>query len=66
MKQSYRVGDIRLLTYQRLQNMMAILTAVSYFAMFYLGLRIKLRVLAAMSWELHGGHLVYRIFTSMP
>ncbi|MFH1942803.1 MAG: transposase [bacterium] len=46
MKQSYQVEDIRLLTYQRLQNMMAILTAVSYFAMVYLGLRTKLRVLA--------------------
>jgi len=46
MKQNYQVEDIRLLTYQRLQNMMAILTAVSYFAMVYLGLRTKLRVLA--------------------
>jgi len=46
MKQSYQVEDIRLLTYQRLQNMMAILTAVAYFAMVYLGLRTKLRVLA--------------------
>ncbi len=46
MKQSYRVEDIRLLTCQRLQNMMAILTAVAYFAMVYLGLRTKLRVLA--------------------
>ncbi len=46
MKQSYQVEDIRLLTYHRLQNMMAILTAVSYFAMVYLGLRTKLRVLA--------------------
>ena len=46
MKQSYQVEDIRLLTYIRLQNMMAILLAVAYFAMVYLGLRIKLRVLA--------------------
>lgn len=46
MKQSYQVEDIRLLTYHRLQNMMAILTAVAYFAMVYLGLRTKLRVLA--------------------
>ncbi len=46
MKQCYQVEDIRLLTYHRLQNMMAILTAVSYFAMVYMGLRTKLRVLA--------------------
>jgi len=46
MKQSYQVEDIRLLTYHRLQNMMAILTAVAYFAMVYLGLRTKLKVLA--------------------
>jgi len=46
MKQSYRVEDIRLLTYNRLQNMMAILTAVAYFAMVYLELKTKLRVLA--------------------
>jgi len=46
MKQSYQVEDIRLLTYHRLQNMMAILTTVAYFAMVYLGLRTKLRVLA--------------------
>jgi hypothetical protein len=46
IKQSYQVEDIRILTYLRLQNMMAILLAVAYFAMVYLGLRIKLRVLA--------------------
>ena len=46
IKQSYQVEDIRLLTYVRLQNMMAILLAVAYFAMVYLGFRIKLRVIA--------------------
>ena len=46
LKQSYQVEDIRLLTYHRLQNMMAILMAVAYFAMVYLGLKTKLRVLA--------------------
>jgi hypothetical protein len=46
IKQSYQVEDIRLLTYVRLQNMMAILLAVAYFAMVYLGVRIRLRVLA--------------------
>jgi len=45
-KQSYQLEDIRLLTYRRLQNMMSILTAVIYFAMVYLGLRVKMRILA--------------------
>ena len=46
IKQSYDLEDIRLLTYRRLQNMMALILAVSYFAMVYLGLKTKLRVLA--------------------
>jgi len=40
------VKDIRLLTYHRLQNMMAILTVVAFFAMVYLGFKTKLRVLS--------------------
>lgn len=46
IKQSYQVEDIRLLTYKRLQNMMAMVMASAYFTMVYLGLRTKLRVLA--------------------
>ncbi len=46
IKQSYNLEDIRLLTYKRLQNMMALVLAVAYFAMAYLGLKTKLRVLA--------------------
>jgi hypothetical protein len=42
IKQSYNLEDIRLLTYRRLQNMLA----VAYFAMVYLGIKTKLRVLA--------------------
>ena len=45
IKQSYQVEDVRLLTYVRLQNMMALVTAVAYFTMAYLGLKTKLRVL---------------------
>ena len=45
-KQSYNLEDIRLLTYRRLQNMMALVLAVAYFAMVYLGIKTKLRVLA--------------------
>jgi hypothetical protein len=45
LKQSYQLEDIRLLTYVRLQNMMALLMAVAYFTSAYLGLKLKLRVL---------------------
>jgi hypothetical protein len=46
MKQSYNLEDIRLLTYRRLQNMMALVLAVTYFTMVYLGIKTKLRVLS--------------------
>jgi len=46
IKQSYNLEDIRLLTYRRLQNMIALVLAVAYFAMVYLGIKTKLRVLA--------------------
>lgn len=45
IKQSYNLEDIRLLTYRRLQNMMALVLAVAYFTMVYLGLKTKLRVM---------------------
>ena len=45
LNQSYQLEDIRLLTYVRLQNMMALLMAVAYFTSAYLGLKLKLRVL---------------------
>jgi hypothetical protein len=47
VKQSYRLEDIRCLTYHRLQALMALVTAAAYFAAVYLGLRMKLRVLAS-------------------
>lgn len=46
VKQSYRLEDIRCLTYRRLQTLMVLVTAAAYFAAVYLGLRMKLRVLA--------------------
>src|SRR4030067_1319342 len=45
IKQSYQLEDIRPLTYVRLQNMMALVIAVTYFTIAYLGLTTKLRVL---------------------
>jgi len=46
VKQSYRLEDIRCLTYHRLQALMVLVTAAAYFAAVYLGLRMKLRILA--------------------
>jgi len=46
VKQSYRLEDMRCLTYHRLQALMALATAAAFFAAVYLGLRMKLRVLA--------------------
>jgi hypothetical protein len=45
IKQSYQLEDIRLLTYIRLQNIMALVQAAAYFAMVYLNLRTTLCVL---------------------
>lgn len=45
-KQSYNLEDIRVLTYRRLCNLVALVLAVSYFAAVYLGDRLKLSVLA--------------------
>jgi hypothetical protein len=44
IKKSYALEDIRLLTYVRFQNMMALVT-LAYFTMAYLRLKTKLRVL---------------------
>jgi hypothetical protein len=46
VKQSYRLEDMRCLTYHRLQALMVLVTAAAYFAAVYLGLRMKLRILA--------------------
>ena len=46
VKQSYNLEDIRVLTYRRLQNMMALVLAVTYFTMVYLGIKTKLKVLS--------------------
>jgi hypothetical protein len=46
VKQSYELEDVRLLTYRRLQNLMALVIAVVYFTAVYLGIRLRLRVLA--------------------
>jgi len=45
-KQSYRIEDVRVLTYQRLKNMMAFVLLVMSFTMTWLGQKEKLAVLA--------------------
>ena len=45
VKQSYGLEDIRILTYERLRNMMALVLAASFFAAVYLGFRAKMEIL---------------------
>lgn len=45
VKQSYNVEDIRVLRYQRLKNLVLLVTAAAYFAATFLGQRLKLKIL---------------------
>ena len=45
IKQSYNLEDIRVLKYQRLKNLVVLVTAVAYFAGTFLGQQMKLRIL---------------------
>lgn len=47
IKQSYKLEDIRVLSYQRLKNMMALVLAAVYFSAAWLGESVKLAVLTA-------------------
>jgi len=47
IKQSYELEDIRVLTYERLRNMMGLVLAASFFAAVYLGFRTKMQILVA-------------------
>ena len=46
VKQSYNLEDIRVMKYQRLKNLVVLVTAAAYFAASYLGQQMKLRILA--------------------
>ena len=46
IKQSYQLEDVRVLTYERLKNMMALVLAAVHFAAVYLGRRPKLEIMA--------------------
>ena len=45
VKQSYHLEDIRVLRYQRLKNLILLVTAVAYFATTFLGQKLKLKIL---------------------
>ena len=45
VKQSYHVEDIRVLRYQRLKNLVWLVTAAAYFAATFLGQKLKLKIL---------------------
>ncbi len=47
IKQSYGLEDIRVLTYERLRNMVVLINAVAFFTAVVLGTRIKLDILAS-------------------
>jgi len=46
IKQSYKLEDIRVLTYRRLRNLVALVLAAAFFAAVYLGQRLRVSVLA--------------------
>ncbi len=45
LKQSYHLEDIRVMKYQRLKNLVVLVTAAAYFAATFLGQKMKLRIL---------------------
>ena len=45
VKQSYHMEDIRVLRYQRLKNLLWLVTAAAYFAATFLGQKLKLKIL---------------------
>ena len=45
-KQSYNLEDVRVLTYRRLRNLIALVLVAGYFSVAYLGERLKLAILA--------------------
>jgi len=45
VKQSYNLEDVRVMKYQRLKNLVILVTAVAYFSATFLGQQMKLRIL---------------------
>ena len=57
IKQSYDLENVRVLTYQRLKNLVTLLLAVSYFTAAWIGSKSKLKILM-----MHGFKAAKRIF----
>ena len=57
IKQSYNLEDIRVMTYERLKNMAALVLAASFFTAVHIGYKPKLQILA-----LHALNAAQRIF----
>jgi len=47
IKQSYNLEDVRVRSYQRLRNLIALVLVASYFSVVYLGARLRVSVLAS-------------------
>ncbi len=45
VKQSYQLEDIQVMRYQRLKNLVLLMTAAAYFATAFLGQKLKLKIL---------------------
>jgi hypothetical protein len=45
LKQTYKLEDLRVLSYQRLQNLVALVATAAYFATTFLGQKMKLRLI---------------------
>ena len=45
LKQSHNLEEIRVLSYQRLRNLVLLVTAAAYFAATFLGPKLKLKIL---------------------
>jgi len=56
MKQSYKLEDIRVLTYRLLKNLIALVLAAGYFAAAYTGERLKLGIPAHATVGPLGAH----------
>jgi len=64
VKQSYNLEDVRVMKYQRLKNLVTLVTAVAYFAATFLGQQMKLRILCEklliISQRFFGAHTYRR------
>jgi len=66
IKQSYRLEDIRVMTYRRLKNLVALVLAACYFSAVYLCEGLKLRILARRVLKWPSASSVSRTSITMP